>query len=132
MAYVLKKSTGGGGGGTATDTLQTIQINQINELSSTPSVFKTPSDKSVFTENSHDLSTFNDDSEESLLYKSLVSDYNGTIRINKMYFIVFTAVTAVAVASLVDTWLASTKAIIVSVTSSQGAGSHDIFIMYSQ
>lgn len=49
MAYILKKAAGGGGGGTATDTNQTIQIDQVKETSGMPSVFKkTVDDLSVF------------------------------------------------------------------------------------
>lgn len=129
MGYIIKKGTGGGGGGDATAANQTTQIFEANTTNDkitvgtgTPSVFKDNLQGSVFT------SLVNN---ESYFYKTLNNRGNAVVNPNIMSVISFTDVTAAGAAAQMNTWLSSNSCFVVGFTSSQGAGTHDLFLMYS-
>jgi hypothetical protein len=105
-------------------------------------VFKNSSNKSIFKEGSTNRgvfteitgkSTFNADSDDSLLFKSIVNNFNSLSpgRPNNVVCQYFTDVTAAGVAGLLNGFLNATPCYIISLTSSQGAGTHDLFLLYS-
>ena len=127
MAYILKKSAGGGGGGTATDTNQTIQIDQVKETSGMPSVFKkTVDDLSVFL-----------NSTGSKSITDLTEDTNGILK--EIYTLTgagffcagFTSTTLGGLATLIQNYLNTTPSnYIVSITfSSAGSTQHDALVV---
>jgi len=113
-------------GDTNNDSVFATEVNGVEAVS----VFKS-NDKSVFKEN-NDISTFNTDQKESLLYKSLVNDNSGSnTRTNQVKSSVFTAATALGAAALLQTFLSNNPCVIVAFTSSQTALSHDLFLLYT-
>jgi len=137
------EATGGGGGGDATAANQTTQITiannaasfqataanqttQIDQIDNTsaPSVFKdTIIQNSVFRDRNN---------TNSLFYKTL--ENTGAlvvINANVIQSISFTDVTAAGVSGLLNTFLSVNPCFIVGITSSQGAGTHDLFLLYS-
>lgn len=105
-------------------------------------VFKNSSNESIFKERTTNRgvfteitgkSTFNADSDDSLLFKSIVNNFNSLSpgRPNNVVCQHFTAVTAAGVGSLLNSFLNATPCYIISFTSSQGAGSHDLFLLYA-
>jgi hypothetical protein len=129
MGYIVKAPTGGGGGGDATAANQTTQINEATTTNDKltvgtggASVFKDNIQNSVFTSVGNN---------ESYFFKTLNNRAGAVVNPNIMSVISFTDVTAAGVAGQMSTWLASNFCFVVGFTSSQGAGTHDLFLMYS-
>jgi hypothetical protein len=113
-----------GGGGDATAANQSLQIQQISANGSgSASAFKDGNFVSVFQE---------DNSGNSLFYKSIQNQPSGVgLRTNVIACISFTNTTAAQVAADLTTYLSTNACFVISVTSSQGGGSHDLFLTYS-
>lgn len=107
MGYVINSS----GAGDANATNQLAQIDQItNNTTTVSSVFKDPI------------------SGSSLFYKSI---RNNNLSGTPMICVSFTAATAAAVSTLLNTFLGANDIYIVSLTSTQSVGSHDLFLLYA-
>ena len=124
MGYILKAPTGGGGGD-ATAANQVLQLaqdataaNQVLQLAQIDDV-----EGSVFKDRL---------TNTSLFFKTLRSNNSGLgITHNTVSVISFTAATAPAVAILLQNFLALNDCYIINICSSQGAGTHDLFLTYS-
>ena len=99
MSYILKKGAVGTGDATAAN--QQTQINQLAQIQT-----------------------------------DCTSIYNNTLNIWETFkaksntqVLVFTSITAVGAAGLLQSFLANNNVYIQSVTSSQGAGTHDLFLI---
>lgn len=138
MGYIIKAPTGGGGGGDATAANQTTQIleavdtnttlteiydTQVNQGGSQNSVFKDNNQQSVFRDSNG--------VGPSLIYKTTKNNIGVSGLLNQMICISFTNTTAAAVAADLSAFLSVTDCFVISVTSSQTALSHDLFLTYS-
>lgn len=134
----------GGGGGDATAANQVLQLaqdateaslistnstlTQIVDLNTNAggaanSVFKDNNQQSVFRDNGG--------IGASLIYKTTKNCLGLTGLLNQMICVSFTNTTAAAVAADLSTFLANNDCFVISVTSSQTALSHDLFLTYS-
>ena len=125
----------GGGGGDATAANQVIQIgletttstattqivDQLNNAGN-PSVFK---DQIIFN------SVFRDITNNQSLFFKTKENTNALANINAIRGISFTNITAAGVTADLNTWLIANNCFICGLTATQGAGTHDLYLLYS-
>jgi hypothetical protein len=141
MGYVIK--TGGTPGG-ATAANQVTEINTLNAILVTlqdnngDSVFKDPSDISVFKDLNDDTSVFKDITTDKSVYvttvganpgKSILAAQCQNAIAAPCLVQTFTAGSFAGTAALLQTYLNTNDVVIVNISFSQGLGTHDILLV---